>query len=92
MEDIQMLKLVSTALNHVLSVVPRRLDLLLNVDQESLQMISVHDPILGVLVEEVLDLFGGFAGGHPETPAEAEAHSVGLLRHGGEELEGYGGI
>lgn len=87
MEDVQVLELVSTALNHVLSVVPRRLDLLLNFDQEPLEMIGVHDPILGVLLEELLDLVGGLAGGHLEPPAEAEAHSVGLLGHGGEESE-----
>lgn len=92
MEDIQMLEFASTAFNHVLSVVSGGLDLFLNINQESLEMIGVHDPILGVVIKELLDLVGSFAGGHLEAPAETETHSVGLLRHGGEELEGKMGI
>lgn len=88
MEDTQVLELVSTAVNHALSILPRRVHLFLNVDQESLEMIRVHDPIIGVLLKELLDLVGGFAGGHFETPAEAEAHSVGLLGHGDRIMRG----
>lgn len=87
-KDIQMLEFISTTFNHVLSIVPGGISLFLNIDQESLEMIWVHDTILGILVKKLLDLVGGFAGGHLETPAEAEANSVGLLRHGGKELEG----
>ena len=87
MEDVQVLELTSTTLNDILSIISSGFDLLLNVDQESLEMIRVHDSILGVLVKENLDLVRSLAGGHLEPPAEAETHSVGLLGHGREELE-----
>ena len=55
--------------------------LLLNIDQKPVEMIDRHDPILRVFLVKGLDLARRLRCGVPEPPAEAEAHSVRLLRH-----------
>ena len=64
-----------------LRILSRRFALLLNIDQKPVEMIDRHDPILRVFLEEGLDLARRLRCRVPEPPAEAEAHSVRLLRH-----------
>lgn len=46
-------------------------------------MIDGHEAILGVLVEQGLDILRRFRYGEAEAAPEAEAHSVGLFGHRG---------
>jgi hypothetical protein len=44
-------------------------------------MINGHDAVIGVLIEQRLDLIGRFADGELESATEAETDSVRLFRH-----------
>lgn len=64
-----------------LRVLSRGFTLLLNIDQKPLEMVNRHHPILRVFLEKGLDLARRLRCRVPKPPAEAEAHSVRLLRH-----------
>lgn len=74
--------LVPEPIDDALRVLPGGPALLLDLDQEPLQLVHGHDPVLGVPLEEVLDIPGHRRRRDLETPAAAEAHSVRLSRHG----------
>lgn len=73
---------VLEAVDHRLRVLHRGVLLLLDILHEPAQVLGVHDAVLGVLREELLDVGRRLGGGEAEAAAEAEAHSVGLLGHG----------
>lgn len=79
---------VLEAVNDSLRFLERGALLLLDFVEEAEQVLGVHDAVLGVAVEDILDVGGGLGGGEAEAAAEAEAHTVGLLsRHFGRKLE-----
>lgn len=74
--------LLAELIHDALRLLPAGPALLLDLDQEPLELIDGHDLVLGVLPEEGLDLLRSLRRRGPELPAEAEAHSVRLFRHG----------
>lgn len=82
MKNIEMLELMKTVQNG-LRIFNSSFLLLLKLDQEPLKVIDAHHPILGVAVEQLLDLLRRLRHGEAEASAETEADSVSLLGHGG---------
>ncbi|KAK4836650.1 hypothetical protein QYF36_025751 [Acer negundo] len=54
---------------------------LLDINQEPVEMINGHDPVLGIFPEERLDVGRRLRDGHVEATLEAEAYFVGLFGH-----------
>lgn len=75
-EEFQMVEAVDDGL----SVVDGGVVFLLELDQEPVEVINVHDSILRVPIEQCLDVRRSFAGGEVESSPETAADSVGLPR------------
>ena len=82
-EDVEVFELGEALFDEGLSFLLGGALLLLDFRQESVEVIGGHDAVLRVLIEQGLDLRRCFLDGELEAPLEAEAHFVGLLRHGG---------
>lgn len=83
MKNIEVLE----AINDGLRVLDRGILVLLDVHHEAAEVLRVHEAVVGVLREHLLDVGRRLGGGEAEAAAEAEAHTVGLLRR---HLEGEG--
>ncbi|CAL1370428.1 unnamed protein product [Linum trigynum] len=76
-QNVQMLELVKTV-DGSLGFLQGGILLLLDLDQEAAEVISRHEPIIGVAVEEALNLIRGRGDCELEPTAEAKADSVSL--------------
>lgn len=77
----KVLKIPNAMIDNCLGFLFRNIAFLLSLSQESLEVINGHHSVLGVPLEELLDLARSFRGGESESPPEAEADSVGLFGH-----------
>lgn len=82
MEDIEVPELVEALIQYGLGFL-LGLFLFLDFVQEAMEVIDGHEAILGVPVEQGLDIRRRFRYGEAEAAPEAEAHSVGLFGHRG---------
>lgn len=82
MEDTEVPELVEALIQYDLGFL-LGLFLFLDFRQEAVEVIDGHEAILGVLVEQGLDILRRFRYGEAEAAPEAEAHSVGLFGHRG---------
>lgn len=83
MEDTEVSELVEALIQYGLGFLLGRVFLFLDLGQEAMEVIDGHEAIIGVLVEQGLDIRRRFRYGEAEAAPEAEAHSVGLFRHRG---------
>lgn len=81
-EDREVHEVVNAVVHNGLSLLLGDAVLLLKLHQEPVEVIDGHDSVLGVLIEDLLDLPRRLRHRQPEPPPEAEAHSVRLFGHG----------